>query len=77
MGFTSPVRVRLSRSGLAGDLAEALTAGDCICAPVDGETLLVVHRAATDDAEALVELTFFLRAWQSRHDGLRAEVLAD
>lgn len=76
MGFTSPLRVRLSRAGLAGDLAQALTDGDCLCAPVDDETLLVVHRAARDDAEALVELTFFLRAWQNHHEGLRAEVVA-
>jgi hypothetical protein len=76
MAFAAPpLRVRLSRPDLAPELAEALGEGDCFCVPVDDETVLVLHRAAADEVEARTELTFFLRAWQGRHAGVRAEVL--
>jgi len=72
---STPIRVRLSRPELSEELARALTAGDCLCARVDHETVLVVHRAAADEAEARVELAFFLRAWEGRHEGVEAELL--
>ena len=76
MAFAAPpLRVRLSRPDLADELAEALAAGDCFCVPVDGDTVLVLHRAAADEAEARIELAFFLRAWQGRHAGVRAELV--
>lgn len=69
------MRVRLSGPELGEELAEALAAGDCLCARVDHETVVVVHRAAADEAEARVELGFFLRAWEQRHESARAELL--
>lgn len=76
MGRPTPLlRVRVSRPGLAADLADALADGDCLCAHVDDETVLVVHRAAGDEAEARVELTFFLRAWERRYASVRAELV--
>ena len=72
---TTSLRVRLSRPDLADQLAEALTAGDCLCARVGRDTMLVVHRAANDEEEARLELRFFLRAWEGLHRGVRAELL--
>lgn len=72
---TNSLRVRLSRPDLAGQLANALTAGDCLCARIDAETMLVVHRAAADEAEARLELGFFLRAWEGLHRGVRVELV--
>jgi hypothetical protein len=70
-----PLRVHISRPELGEDLAAALAAGDCHCARVHDDTFVVVHRAAADDAEARVELRFFLRAWEARHVGVRAELI--
>jgi hypothetical protein len=70
-----PLRVRLTRPELAGELADALTAGDCLCARVGPRTLLVLHRAAASEAEARTELGFFLRAWQLRHADAGAHVV--
>ena len=68
MADTAPsFHVRLERPELANDLIGALSAGDCTCTLVDGETLLVVHRAAEDWREARTELRFFLDAWVARH----------
>jgi hypothetical protein len=51
-----------------------LAAGDCLCARTGDHTLVVLHRAASDEAEARVELGFFLRAWSSRR-GVSAELV--
>ena len=72
--FSTPLRVRVSRPELAEELAEALAAGDCLCARTGEESLVVVHRAAADETEARIELGFFLRAWEQRHAGVRAEL---
>ena len=60
-----PMRVRMTRPEIADELTDALASGDCLCARVDEDTLLVVHRFAKDDEEARVELEFFLRAWNA------------
>ena len=70
-----PLRVRISRPELGEDLAAALAAGDCHCARVAGDTFVVLHRAASHDDEARVELQFCLRAWAGRHTGGRAELV--
>ena len=67
--------VRALARRCAGQLANALTAGDCLCARIDAETMLVVHRAAADEAEARLELGFFLRAWEGLHRGVRVELV--
>jgi hypothetical protein len=68
-----PMRVRMSRPEIADELTDALASGDCFCARVDEETLLVVHRFAKDDHEARIELEFFLRAWSN--GGATAEIV--
>ncbi len=70
-----PLHVRLTRPELAGELADALSAGDCLCAQVGPQTLVVLHRAAANEAEARTELGFFLRAWQLGHADAGAHVV--
>jgi hypothetical protein len=61
------MKVRISDSSCLFELVDDLLRGGCVPAPVDDDTLMVVHPEAHDAAEARRELTFFLRAWQSRH----------
>jgi len=68
-----PFRVRISPPELRDALVDALVAGDCLCARLRDDTVLVVHRDAATKAEAQVELGFFLRAWMARHARARAE----
>ncbi len=69
-----PLRVRLSSPALGDELVRALAAGDCLCARTGDHTFVVLHRAASDEAAARVELGFFLRAWSSRR-GVSAELV--
>jgi hypothetical protein len=68
-----PFRVRISPPELRDALVDALVAGDCLCARLPDDTVLVVHRDAADKAEARVELGFFLRAWAALHTHAQAE----
>jgi len=68
-----PLRVRITPPELRENLVEALVAGDCLCARLGDDTVLVVHRDAADRTEAKVELGFFLRAWVGLHTQARAE----
>jgi hypothetical protein len=68
------MRIRLSDSAYLDELATDLLRGDCDATPVATDTLDVVHRHARDRSEALTELRFFVRAWQSRRPGLRIDV---
>ena len=74
MDPSPPLRVRLSSPALGEDLVEALVAGDCLCARTGDNTLVVLHRAASDEAEARLELGFFLRAWSNTR-GATAELV--
>jgi hypothetical protein len=65
--------VRISPPELRDALVDALVAGDCLCARLRDDTVLIVHRDAATKAEAQVELGFFLRAWMARHAQARAE----
>ena len=70
-----PFRVRISPPELRDALVDALVAGDCLCARVRDDTVLVVHRDAADEAEAQVELGFFLRAWVGMYAHAQAELV--
>jgi hypothetical protein len=48
---------------------------DCSIAQVADDTLLVSH-PLTDETEARMELTFFLRAWQAKRPDAEIELLA-
>jgi hypothetical protein len=64
--------VRISPPELRDALVDALVAGDCLCARVRDDAVLVVHRDAATMAEAQVELGFFLRAWVGLHEHAHA-----
>ena len=60
------MRVRLAQTRLTNDLTVALREAGCVAeAGEDGE-LVVALPAAGDAREETLELTFFLKAWQSR-----------
>jgi hypothetical protein len=61
------MQVRVSDSSYLVVLVDDLLRGGCMPALVADDTLEVIHPDAYDADEARTELTFFLRAWQSRH----------
>jgi hypothetical protein len=61
------MKVHISDSSCLVELVHDLLRGGCVPRAVDEETLEVVHPDAHTAAVARMELTFFLRAWQSRH----------
>jgi hypothetical protein len=61
------MRVHLNDTSLLGLLVEDLLRGGCIPSVAEEGALDVVQPDARDAREARLELTFFLRAWQSRH----------
>jgi hypothetical protein len=61
------MKVHVSDSSYLVDLVDNLIRGGCVPRTVDDETVEVVHPDASTVDEAQKELTFFLRAWQSRH----------
>jgi hypothetical protein len=65
--ISEPMRIHLSDSAWLSTLIDDLVRGGCVPSRVDEETVEVIHLDAADAREARTELTFFLRAWQSRH----------
>jgi hypothetical protein len=61
------MKVHVSDSSYLGELVKDLLRGGCMPRTVDDETVEVIHPEASTPDEARTELTFFLRAWQSRH----------
>jgi hypothetical protein len=61
------MRVHLNDTSFLGLLVEDLLRGGCIPSVAEEGALDVVQPDARDAREARLELTFFLRAWQSRH----------
>lgn len=59
--------VNVNRPELLDDLLASLRRNDCLASRTGSRTCVVEHPAAVDDAEARVEIAFFLRAWQSQH----------
>jgi hypothetical protein len=59
--------VSVNRPELLDDLLASLRRNDCFASRTGSRTCVVEHPAAVDDAEARVEIAFFLRAWQSQH----------
>jgi hypothetical protein len=66
--------VHLNRSDLVDDLVTAFCDSGCGAQRVGLRSCTVEHRSAHDEREARVEVTFFLRAWQSRHPFARASL---
>jgi nitrate reductase NapAB chaperone NapD len=70
------MRVLLSDPTRLDELRTALREADCVSVPVSDNTLVVVHPLASDDGEAAVELSFFVKAWCARRPDVRVEFAA-
>ena len=69
------MRVRLNDAAYIRRLKASLLAAGCLAEQVEPGTIRVIHPDAVDDAEAHVELEFFVRAWQLDHPRVVAEFL--
>jgi hypothetical protein len=69
------LRIHVNDNAALADLRQALMDADCSIAQVDEDTLLVTH-PLEDEAEARLELVFFLRAWQADRPDAEIELLA-
>ena len=70
------MRVRLAEPGLTDDLTVALREARCVAVVGGLGELVVALPAANDAREETLELTFFLRAWQSRRSAGELELEA-
>jgi hypothetical protein len=66
--------IEITDSDLLTDLVDAFARGGCIADRTTGTACSVVHPLASDDDEALLEVAFFLRAWQLRHPDVGAKL---
>jgi hypothetical protein len=60
--------VHVNRPDLVDDLIAALRRSGCTARRIGPYSCAVKHDAAVNETEARVEVAFFLRAWESRHD---------
>jgi len=61
-------RIRLDDVAAADDLAESLTAADCLAVARSGSVDVVAVGPDADDSQAaLLALSFFLKAWAADH----------
>jgi hypothetical protein len=72
---TTPLRIRITNPALWWDLLQSLATGGCSAVRLPDGTVEVTHHSAADDREARVELAFFVRAWQTKHPDVTAEVI--
>lgn len=61
------MKITIDPSEFLNELLDCLHTNDCVTHKVDAGTWHVIHLATHNPEEARVELTFFLRAWQTRH----------
>jgi hypothetical protein len=66
--------VHVDQPELVDDLVASFRSSGCRAHRTGIRSCAVRHEAARDEDEARVEVTFFLRAWQARHDVARALV---
>jgi hypothetical protein len=59
--------VHVNRPDLVDELVTAFRSGGCAARRTGPLCCAVEHGTALDEAEARVEVTFFLRAWQARY----------
>jgi hypothetical protein len=69
------LRIHVNNATALAELRQALADADCSIAQVEEDTLLVTH-PLEDEAEARLELAFFLRAWQANRPDAEIELLA-
>ncbi len=68
------MKVEITDAKLLTDLVDALKRGGCRADRTTRRACRVVHPLASSDSEALLEVAFFVRAWQLRHPGVGATV---
>jgi hypothetical protein len=73
------VHVAVSDPAAIPALLDALRVGECVAHPEgdDGVAVVIPWLRGSDDAsQALIELTFFIRAWASHHPGVDVRLAA-
>ncbi len=73
--MSTPLRIRIGDLRLRRDLLVSLAEGNCSAVELPDGTFEVLHRQATTDREAPIELGFFIQAWQSKHPTAVAELI--
>ena len=64
-------RIRLDDVAAADELAQALTAADCVAVADSGSVAVVAVGTDSDDPQgAWLDLSFFLKAWAADHPGI-------
>ena len=71
----TPFRIRIADPALRRDLLASLDEGNCSAVQLPDGTFEVVHRQASNQREAQLELAFFVRAWQAKHPYAAAELI--
>jgi hypothetical protein len=68
------IRIHVADPNDLDDLRDALDHAHCPTVQ-SGDTLLVKDPLAVDEAQARLELAFFLKAWQARRPTAQVELL--
>jgi hypothetical protein len=66
--------VEITDSDLLTDLMNAFARSGCIANRATGRACRVIHPLASNAEEALLEVAFFIRAWQLRHPDVGAKL---
>jgi hypothetical protein len=66
------MKLEVSDEKLLGELMGALTRHGCRADQIAPNVCRIVYPRAWTAREARLELTFFVRAWQANHPGVRA-----
>jgi hypothetical protein len=66
------MKLELSDEKLLGELMGVLTRHGCRADQITPNVCRIVYPRAWTAREARLELTFFVRAWQANHPGVRA-----
>jgi hypothetical protein len=69
-----PMKVEITDGNLLADLVDALRRGGCRASRETKASCRVVHPLASNENEALLEVAFFVRAWQLHHPSVGATV---
>jgi hypothetical protein len=69
------MRIKLSDPIQVDELDATLREAEIVSVRADESTLVVLQPLATDENEANIELTFFVKAWCGRRPELQFELL--
>jgi hypothetical protein len=72
---TAAVRVRVSDKAFVEDLKSYLEAAECVVRVLDEVTLDVGMPRAPSDAQALREITIYLKTWQAMNPEVHAWIV--